>query len=409
MIRFIVLRKIIIQKKKEKMSLSISERSNGIVQSEIRNMSIECDRVNGINLSQGICDLELPTEVRLGAEEAMRAGANHYARYDGFAELRKAIASKMLAYNKVASNPETDIIVSAGATGAFYCTCLALLNPGDEVIIFEPFYGYHINTLLAANAVPVFVPMKAPDWTFSMDDLENIITPRTKGIMVNTPANPSGKIFTQDELEAIAQFAHNHELFVFTDEIYEYFIYDGQKHISPGSIPLIADQTISISGYSKTFSITGWRIGYSVCNAKWAKMIGYINDLVYVCAPSPLQLGVARGITHISDSYYTDVCKEYDVKRKKLCQTLTEIGIEPHVPQGAYYVLADVSRVSGDSSREKAMLMLEKGGIATVPGEAFYSGNDGQNLVRFCFAKEDAIIDEACERLMDFGKYLSGK
>jgi aminotransferase len=391
------------------MTLSISERSNGIVQSEIRNMSIECDRVNGINLSQGICDLELPTEVRQGAEEAMRNGANHYTRYDGFAELRTAIAEKMLTYNKVASNPETDIIVSAGATGAFYCACLALLNPGDEVIIFEPFYGYHINTLLAANAVPVTVPMHAPDWDFSMDDLEKVITPRTKGIMVNTPANPSGKIFTQDELEAIAEFAHQHELFVFTDEIYEYFIYDGQKHISPGSIPLIADQTISISGYSKTFSITGWRIGYSVCNAKWAQMIGYINDLVYVCAPSPLQLGVARGITRIPDSYYRDVCREYDVKRRKVCQTLVDIGIEPHVPQGAYYVLADVSRVPGESSRDKAMLLLEQGGIATVPGEAFYSGNDGQNLVRFCFAKEDAIIDAACERLMGFGKYLSRK
>jgi aminotransferase len=391
------------------MSLSISDRSGGIVQSEIRNMSIECDRVSGINLSQGICDLELPKEVRLGAEEAMRNGANHYTRYDGFQELREAISSKMLGYNHVPSNSETDIIVSAGATGAFYCACLALLNPGDEVIIFEPYYGYHINTLLAANAVPVYVPLKAPEWSFSLDDLEKIITPRTKGIMVNTPSNPSGKIFTQDELEEIGQFASKHELFVFTDEIYEYFIYDGKRHISPGSIPLIADQTISISGYSKTFSITGWRIGYSVCNEKWAKMIGYINDLVYVCAPSPLQLGVARGINNIPTEYYRDVCKEYDGKRHRLCQTLTDIGIRPYIPQGAYYVLADVSRVPGNSSRDKAMLLLEKGGVATVPGEAFFSGEEGQNLVRFCFAKEDAIIDEACERLKRFAIYLSRK
>jgi len=255
------------------MSLSISARSHGIVQSEIRNMSIECDRLNGINLSQGICDLKLPTSVRLGAEEAMLNGANHYTRYDGFSDLRKAISSKMLTYNHVQSDPETDIIVSAGATGAFYCACLALLNPGDEVLIFEPFYGYHINTLLAADAIPVYVSLKPPNWSSTLDDLEKIITPRTKGIMVNTPSNPCGKIFTKDELEQIAQFASKHELFVFTDEIYEYFVYDGQEHISPGSIPLIADQTISISGYSKTFSITGWRIGYSVSNEKWAQMI----------------------------------------------------------------------------------------------------------------------------------------
>jgi len=381
------------------MSLTISSRSSQMVQSEIRNMSIECDRVGGINLSQGICDLELPLPVRLGAQEAMIQGINHYTRYDGLLELRQAIAEKAIKYNHIQANPETNIIVSGGSTGAFYCACVALLNPGDEVIIFEPYYGYHINTLIAANVIPVYVPLEPSDWSFSIQDLEKTIGPRTKGVMVNTPANPCGKVFSQDELEQIADFAIRHQLFVFTDEIYEYFVYDGRKHISPGSIPSIADQTITISGYSKTFSITGWRIGYAVCHEKWAQMIGYVNDLFYVCAPAPLQLGVARGINELPVDFYKALCEQYHVKRNKLCHALTDIGIKPFVPQGAYYVLADVGHLPGETSKDKAMYLLQKTGVATVPGDAFYSENRGQNLVRFCYAKDDVVIDEACQRL----------
>ncbi len=381
------------------MSLTTSLRSSQIVQSEIRNMSIECDRVGGLNLSQGICDLELPLPVRLGAQEAMTKGINHYTRYDGLVELRQAIAEKTGRDNHIQADPEKNVVVSGGSTGAFYCACLALLNPGDEVIIFEPYYGYHINTLLAANLVPVYMPLELPDWSFSAKELEKIITPRTKGIMVNTPANPCGKVFSQTELEEIADIAVRHQLFVFTDEIYEYFVYDGHKHISPGSIQSIADQTITISGYSKTFSITGWRIGYAVCHEKWAQMIGYINDLFYVCAPAPLQLGVARGINELPAEFYNNLCNQYYVKRNKLCQVLTDVGITPFVPQGAYYVLADVGRLPGKTSKEKAMYLLQKTGVATVPGMAFYSDGRGESLVRFCYAKDDAVIDEACQRL----------
>ncbi len=385
------------------MSLTTSLRSSQIVQSEIRNMSIECDRVGGLNLSQGICDLELPLPVRLGAQEAMVKGINHYTRYDGLFELRQAIAEKTRRDNHIQADPEKNIVVSGGSTGAFYCACLALLNPGDEVIIFEPYYGYHINTLIAANLVPVYMPLERPDWSFSAKDLEKIITPRTKGIMVNTPANPCGKVFSQTELEEIAEIAVRHQLFVFTDEIYEYFVYDGHKHISPGSIQSIADQTITISGYSKTFSITGWRIGYAICHEKWAQMIGYINDLFYVCAPAPLQLGVARGINELPAEFYNNLCDQYYVKRNKLCQVLTDVGITPFVPQGAYYVLADVGRLPGATSKEKAMYLLQKTGVATVPGEAFFSDGRGENLVRFCYAKDDAVIDEACQRLKSLG------
>jgi aminotransferase len=381
------------------MSLAISHRSLEIVQSEIRNMSIECDRVSGINLSQGICDLELALPVQQGAQDAIAQGQNHYTRYDGTFELRAAIARKMDQYNHIRTDPEKNIIVSCGATGAFYSACLALLNPADEVILFEPYYGYHVNTLLTAGAVPVYVTLTPPDWTFDSNDLEKIISPRTKGIMINTPANPSGKVFSRKELEWLADFAMRHHLFVFTDEIYEYFVYDGRAHISPGSLEAIASQTITISGYSKTFSITGWRIGYAVCHENWAQMIGYVNDLVYVCGPAPLQAGVARGINELPLSFYSTLCNEYLQKREKICSTLEKIGMIPYVPQGAYYVLADVKQLPGVNSKEKAMYLLNKTGVATVPGSAFYNGSLGENQVRFCFAKSNEVIDMACQRL----------
>jgi len=373
-----------------------------MIQSEIRNMSIECERVNGINLSQGVCDLELPLPVRMGATEAIAGGINHYTRYDGLPELRESISSKMLRYNKISADPEKNIVVSGGATGAFYCACLALLNPGDEVILFEPYYGYHVNTLLAANAVPVYVTLEPPTWSIDFDALERLVSSHTKGMMINTPANPSGKVFGRDELDQLAEFAIRHDLFVFTDEIYEYFVYDNSVHVSPGALESIADRTITISGYSKTFSITGWRIGYAVCHEKWAQMIGYVNDLIYVCGPAPLQMGVARGIDELPASYYQSLCQQYSSKRDKLCSVLTKIGLEPYLPQGAYYVLSNVNNLPGSSSKEKAMFLLNHSGVATVPGNAFYADAKGENLVRFCFAKDDDIVEEACQRLLQF-------
>ncbi len=366
-------------------------------------MSIECERVNGINLSQGICDLELPLPVKLGATEAISGGINHYTRYDGLSELREAISRKLLRDNSIHADPEKNIVVSGGSTGAFYCACLALLNPGDEVILFEPYYGYHVNTLLAVDAVPVYASLEPPTWSIDFDALERLISPRTKGMMINTPANPSGKVFRREEVEQLAEFALRHELFVFTDEIYEYFVYDNNVHISPGALERIADQVITISGYSKTFSITGWRIGYVVCHEKWAQMIGYVNDLIYVCGPAPLQLGVARGIDELPDTYYQSLCQQYSIKRDKICSTLAKIGLEPYVPQGAYYVLSNVQNLPGASSKEKAMFLLNQTGVAAVPGEAFYANGKGDNLVRFCFAKDDDIVDEACRRLLQLG------
>lgn len=383
------------------MKLSVSRRSEMIVQSEIRSMSIECEKIHGINLAQGVCDLELPFPVKKSAKDAIERGINHYTRYDGLRELREAIAVKMARFNHIDADPEKNIIVSCGATGAFYSACLALLNPGDEVILFEPYYGYHVNTLLSVNAKPVYARLVPPLWSFDAEELDRLVTEHTKGIMINTPANPSGKVFSEEELGAIAELAIKHDLFIFTDEIYEYFIFDGLKHVSPGCFPEIRDRTITISGYSKTFSITGWRIGYCVCDEQWAGMIGYINDLVYVCAPAPLQIGVAGGINELQDDFYRALCTTYLTKRNKMCRVLTEIGLNPYTPSGAYYVLADISVLPGKTSKEKAMYLLEKTGVACVPGSAFYHDGSGENLARFCFAKREDELDAACEKLLN--------
>jgi aminotransferase len=380
------------------MGLSISDRSLRTVPSEIRVMSIECEKVNGINLAQGVCDTEVPAAVREGAKRGIDGGINSYTRSDGLAQIRQAIADKMRRFNGIECDPQTEVIVSAGSTGSFYAACLALLNPGDEVILFEPYYGYHLNTLIAVEAVPRFVTLQSPSWSFRPEDLERVVSPRAKGIMINSPANPSGKIFSREELEWVAAFAQKHDLFVFTDEIYEYFVYEG-RHISPATLPGMQERTITISGYSKTFSITGWRIGYSIADRKWSAPMSYFNDLVYVCAPAPLQIGVAEGILKLPEGFYRQISRDYVKKRDLLCQRLKEIGLTPSIPKGAYYVLADASILPGKTSKEKSMVLLRETGVASVAGSAFYHGSGGENLLRFCFAKSDEELAEACRRL----------
>jgi aminotransferase len=381
------------------MSLEASSRLEWVVQSEIRNMSIECRNADGINLAQGVCDLAVPDEVIDGAYAAMRSGINIYTQFEGLSELRSAIAEKTLRESSMVIDPESEIIVSAGSTGAFYCACMALLNPGDEVIVFEPFYGYHINTLRAVDAVPVYCRVTPPEWGLSDRDLESLVSSRTKGIIVNTPANPSGKVFSANELSMIADFACTHDLFVFTDEIYEHFIYSDEKHIMAAGLDGMRQRTVTISGFSKVFSITGWRIGYCICDERWSKAIGYFNDLIYVCAPAPLQIGAATGLIELEHEYYTDIRRSYVLKRDKVCDALSQAGLTPYVPDGAYYILADISSIPGADSKQRALYILDKTGVACVPGAAFYHDDAGENLARFCFAKEDSVLDEACQRL----------
>lgn len=381
------------------MSLQLSSRHEWVRRSALRSMSVECEKVGGVNLSQGVCDLEVPEPVRKAAHSAIEAGRNSYSRHDGTAELRQAIAARYERLIGRRIDPETEIVVTGGATGALYCACLALLEPGDEVILFEPYYSYHESTLMATQAVPVYVPTSMPDWTFSAADLEKALSDRTRGIIVNTPSNPSGKVWSRAELELVAEFCTRHDLFVFTDEIYEHFVYDGLEHISLASLPDMWERTITISGLSKTFSITGWRIGYSVSAKKWAAPVGNFSDLIYVCAPTPLQLGAAAGLVELGDDYFRQLSAKYQAKRERLCNALDDSGLTPCIPQGAYYVLADVSSLPGEDSTARAMYLLHETGVASVPGETFFTGPEGKAIVRFCFAKEDEVIEDACRRL----------
>lgn len=377
----------------------LSQISPLIIQSEIRSMSVECERVGGVNLAQGVCDTDLPPLVAAGAIDAINQGLNTYTRLDGIAPLRAAIAQKLATYNGIHANPDTQILVTAGATGALYAASLALLDPGDEVILFEPFYGYHWNTMLSLRIVPVAVPLIAPDWQLDVERLRNSITARTRAIIVNTPSNPCGKVFSTEELQEIADLAIEHDLFVFTDEIYEYFLYDGQRHISLATLPGMAERTITISGLSKTFSITGWRVGYLSAASEWIPTIGYFHDLTYICAPGPLQYGGAAGLVGLPDSFYDEITREHQQKRDQLCAALNDAGLTPSVPAGAYYILADASRISGETAAQKARALLAATGVAAVAGSAFFSSEGGENFLRFCFGKKQEALDRACTAL----------
>jgi aminotransferase len=379
--------------------LRLSQISPHVVQSEIRSMTVECDRLGGVNLAQGVCDTEVPPPVVQRAIEAIHEGYNIYTRLDGVAPLREAIGRKLQRDNHLTVDPNSEVLVTSGATGGFYAAALALLNPGDEVILFEPFYGYHLNTLLTLRIKPVAVPLLPGDWALDLDRLKGAITPKTRALVINTPSNPAGKIFSRAELEAVAAVAEEHDLFVFTDEIYEYFVFDGKEHVSPATLPGMAERTISISGLSKTFSITGWRIGYLTASPRWLGSIGYFHDLTYVCAPSPFQYGAAAGLMELPASFYIDMAAEYQAKRDLMCSALADAGLTPSIPAGAYYVLADASSLPGATAKEKARTLLRERGVAAVAGTAFFTGGRGEDLLRFCFAKRDEDLQRACDLL----------
>ncbi|HET7785842.1 MAG TPA: aminotransferase class I/II-fold pyridoxal phosphate-dependent enzyme [Myxococcales bacterium] len=378
--------------------MRIARRLQNLAQSDIRRMTRECERVGGINLGQGICDLPTPPLVRDGAIAAIRENRSTYSFAEGTLELRRAIAEKLRRDNGIEADPASEVCVTVGASGAYAATLNALLDPGDGLLLFEPYYGYHLNAALVSGLVPQFVTLAPPDFTLREEALEAAITGATRAVVVCTPSNPSGKMFSREDLSALARVAKKHDLLVITDEIYEYIRYDGRAHVSPATVDGLRDRTVTIMGLSKTFSITGWRLGYAVAPPELTRAITLVNDLDYVCAPTPLQLGAAAGFA-APRSYFDELQSGYQRKRDAICSALVAAGLPPIVPQGAYYVLADCSRLGLRASRDAAMHVLETARVASVPGSAFYRGAEGEKLLRFCFAKDDEVLDDACRRL----------
>ena len=376
-----------------------ADRIEGLVQSDIRRMSLECARLGGINLGQGICDQPVEPIIKQAAVRAIEEDRSIYTRLDGIDALRRRIADKMRDHNGIACDPDGEVVVSVGSTGAFVTACLAFVNPGDEVLLFSPFYSYHVNILKVCGAALRFVSLHPPDWTLDAAALRGAVSARSKMIVVNTPSNPSGKVFDRAEIESIADLCRRHDVLCVTDEIYEYILYDGRRHVSIGSLPGMEDRTVTISGFSKTYAMTGWRLGYAVARRPLAEKMALLNDLINICAPSPLQHALVAAFD-LPPSYYETMRADYQRKRDLTAAACRDAGMEPYVPQGSYYMLADVSRFGFRDDQEAARLLLERCGVAVVPGGSFYADPaDGRTQVRLCYAKTMPDLEDACRRI----------
>ena len=382
--------------------LPVADRVKSVRQSDIRRYSAICATIGGVNLSQGICDQPAPKAVKEAARLAIDDDHAIYTNLQGTSELREAIAAKMRSFNGIDCDGETEICVTVGAAGAFACAALATLNPGDECLTFSPFYSYHVNLVRMIGGKVTFVDLRAPDWTYDSKQLAAAFTDRTRMVLINTPANPTGKVFTEAELLEIAELAERHNAWIVTDEIYEYITY-GHPHVSVGRFPQARPRTITISGASKTYAVTGWRIGYAVGPAEIISRIAVLNDLFYICAPAPLQHGVQAGLG-LPDSYYNEMRADYTRKRDLLVDTLREVGFTVYEPEGSYYLLAAFEEDRWPDATVAAEEILNELGVATVPGSAFYRNpEDGRCQLRFCYAKQMADLEDACTRLCRLG------
>jgi aminotransferase len=375
--------------------------------SDIRRMTTECARLGGLNLAQGACALPVSFAVQQAAIHAIERNENAYTPTNGIMPLREAIAEKLLRDNALPADPDTEIVVTSGATGAYVSALHALLKPGDGVIFLEPFYGYHVQAAKLASLAPQFVALPIPDFVVSEDVLEPAITPATRAIVLSTPCNPSGRMLRPSELEAIGLVAERHDLLLISDEIYEYIRFDGYRHISPASISGLAGRTVTIMGMAKTYNVTGWRMGYVFAPSALAAPIRDVSEAYYVCAPAPFQHAMVEALK-LPISFYRDLRSRYQAKRTRLCAALTRAGLRPYLPEGAIYVLADIAHMGLGGSQQVAMTLLESTGIASVPGTAFFRSDLGHRFIRFCFAVTDDILEAACEHLSGFaGRFHS--
>lgn len=368
-------------------------------ESVIRQMSQMARKYEAINLAQGFPDFSCPQELKIAACEAIHDDINQYAVTWGDAQFRQAIAEKAGPYLGITINPDTEITVTCGATEAMAAVMLATINPGDEVIVFEPYYENYGPDAIIAGAVPRYVTLHPPEWRFDEAELAAAFNEKTRAIIINTPHNPTGKVFSREELEIIAKYCQKWNVLAFTDEIYEHILYDNHKHVGMASLPGMRDLTVTINGLSKTYSVTGWRVGIVIAPEDITNAVRKMHDFLTVGAAAPLQ---RAGITamRLPQSYYDELSAKYTEKRDLMMGILDEAGIKYFRSQGAYYVFSDISDFGYKTDVEFTHFLMKDIGVAVVPGSSFFSRPElGRKFVRFCFAKKTETLLAAKARL----------
>jgi len=370
----------------------LSRITETFTESVIREMTRICDAAGGYNLSQGFPDFACPPELKTAAIHAINEDFNQYPVTFGEPELRQMISRRAAVFNKINCQPETDITVTCGATEAMMASLKAIINPGDEIIIFEPFYENYGPDGILSGATPRYVTLHMPDWSIDHDELKHAFNKKTKAIIINTPNNPTGKVFSKAELEQIAELCQEWDVYAITDEIYEHITYDDTEHISIASLPNMAERTITINSLSKTYSVTGWRVGWAIASKSITERIRKVHDFLTVGAPTPLQhAGVVA--LNLPNSYYEKLRHDYLEKRDFLFDLLQISDFQPFMPKGSYYMMADFQKLkqklNAQNDLEFSRKLIEKTGVATVPGFSFYSvPQKGKNLIRFTFCKK---------------------
>ena len=382
----------------------LSDKVEHFTESVIREMTRQAMVHGAVNLAQGFPDFPAPAEIKRAAQEAVAADVNQYAITWGAKNLRNAIARQMQERQGIAVDPETQITVCCGSTEAMISTLLAVCNKGDEVVIFEPFYENYGPDSVLSGAKPVFVKLRPPktgndEWTFDERELRAAFHGQTKAIILNTPNNPTGKVFTRAELELIRDLCVEFNVLAITDEIYEHILYDGTQHISMASLEGMSERTVTINGLSKSYSVTGWRVGWAVGPPAITNAIRKVHDFLTVGAPAPLQEAGAAALG-LPRAYYENLATGYCARRDRLIPALTEAGFWCFRPRGAYYVMTDISAFGFADDVAFTKYLVKEVGVAAVPGSSFYNDpRDGAKQVRFAFCKKDATLDEAGKRL----------
>ena len=384
------------------MSQRTAVRTHTFTESVIRDMTRVARRHDAINLAQGFPDFPAPRLLKDAACRAIQDDVNQYAITWGTPKLRTALAAKYAEWYGIEVDAEREITVTCGATEAMAAVMLAAIDPGEEVVIFEPFYENYGPDAILCDAAPVFVPLSPPDFRLDPERLARAVTRRTRAIVINTPNNPSGRVFDRDELDAVARICTEHDILAITDEIYEHIIYDGE-HIPLATLPGMRDRTITISGASKTFSVTGWRIGTIVAPAALNSAIRKVHDFLTVGAPAPLQEACAAALDSLGSDYYADLARDYRERRDILYRGLRDSGFLCRPPEGAYYIMADFSALSSLDDTAFSTWLARECGVAPVPGSSFYHRpEDGRKLVRFAFCKRTRTLERAVSRLRRF-------